>query len=770
MTVESVTGMDFETHLIQPTAIAPRVICGSFYDSDGLVVLGNHPDDGLRNRILGLLVDESKRIVTHNGASFDLQVIAKNFPEFIPLIFKALEDGRVHDTKIREKLIVIGDQGNMRLRRMPNGTWTNITYDLATLEQRYLGVKSRKEEKGHLTKEMIAQGIRGDAWRWNFDALDGMRAKDYPKAAWDYAAEDAKNTVGVFWAQHSKFASLGINPRAVEALHVAAAFCLYGMSAFGLRIDPVAVGRLRRRLEHDLGNDSPKIALLIKGGVLRPAKPRRFQEGSRTHVENCPKDGYCNCPVTGKQPRKHTETCKRRGDCGCPLIELEAEKSSVFKAGLHALIVSICKEHDLPVKVTEKTEDGGGGNVSADAEVLDDLRGLNEYLDAYAWRQTLIGLQDRELPRMTIPLDRPQIVHPHYDELKVTGRTSCSASELVPSGNIQNVDPRARECYIPRDGFLLLSKDYSGMELVTLAQVVYNTLGYSSLRDQINRGIEPHAFLGAQICYAQHEGFRKACQAVGRTSREHIYEAFLSLKAAGGEDAKLFKIYRTLAKPTGLGYPGGLGPKTFVAMCKSQYGDALSELGVPSPDMDQAVFLRDLWLDVYPEMRKFFEIVKSRRDGANDQVVIDKKTGLPKQNSKFWYVSPLGMRRNGCSFTEAANGVALQTPGAELAKMGMISVCRAAWDPSLGSILYGRLFPIAFIHDEVLSEIRDDELRHEVAMEAARLMVVGGQIVVPDVKLTANAALMRRWRKDADPVFDKVTGRLAIWEPKEMLV
>lgn len=760
---ESVTALDFETQPIEAMNIAPPWVCGSFYDGDGLEVRGNHPADDLYGRVLGLLVDPTRRIVTHNGAAYDLNVIARNAPELVPLIFDALAAGRIHDTKIREKMIVIGDQGNMRLRRVPKG-WAPILYDLASLEQVYLSVKNRKEEKA---------GKAGDTWRLNFYQLDGLQAKDYPPDAWAYAAEDAKNTAQVFWAQETKFQLLGINPRAVEALHVASAFCLYAMSARGLRIDPVAVGRLRDKLEVDLGNDSPQISLLIGGGIIKEALPERPQVSRRyAHTPACKRkeEGTCYCPVISETVvLAHTDTCQRKGGCSCPPKMLPPERSSKCIKNLHALIEEVCEEHDLKVELTEETEKGGGGNVKADAEVMDNLKGLHPMIDAYSWRQNLIGLQDREVPRMTIPLDKPQVVHPHYDELKVTGRTSCSASELYPSGNIQNVDPRVRECYIPRDGRLLLSVDYSGMELVTLAQTVFNLLGHSSLRDQINQGIEPHAFLGAQIAHAQHQGFRDACNRAGLNTREKVYYAFLSMKAStDAEERKFFKTYRTLAKPVGLGYPGGLGPKTFVALCKAQYGEELAKLGVPSPDMEQAVFLRDLWLDVYPEMRRFFEIVKGRRDSANDQIVLDKKTKQPKKNSKYWYISPLGMRRNGCSFTEAANGVALQTPGAELAKMGMIAVCRAAMDSSQGSILFGFYWALAFIHDEVLGEILDCPQMHEVAMEVGRLMVEGGQRVVPDVKLTANCAVMRRWRKDADPVF--VNGRLAVWEPKEMLV
>jgi hypothetical protein len=297
--------------------------------------------------------------------------------------------------------------------------------------------------------------------------------------------------------------------------------------------------------------------------------------------------------------------------------------------------------------------------------------------------------------------------------------------------------------------------DYSMMELVTVAQVVYREFGYSSHRDLINRGVKLHDYLGAQIAQEFSPEFR--AWTGGRVSRDAAYEAFLACSKDANMKA-LHKEYRTLAKPTGLGYPGGLGPKTFCAYAKGNYG-------IKGVTLEKATALRDLWLDVHPDMRQFFDLVKSRRDPANNRVFRDKRTGQEKIREAYWYTTPSGMIRRGCSFTEAANGCALQSPGAELALMGTVLVCRAAWDPAYGSILHGRCFPVAFIHDEVLSEVRDDGTAHEVAQEVQRLMVEGGKCVVPDVELKAEAALMRRWDKAAEPVFGN-NGRLIPWEKK----
>ena len=53
----------------------------------------------------------------------------------------------------------------------------------------------------------------------------------------------------------------------------------------------------------------------------------------------------------------------------------------------------------------------------------------------------------------------------------------------------------------------------------------------------------------------------------------------------------------------------------------------------------------------------------------------------------------------------------------------------------------------------------------ERAKLQAEIMCVEMQQVVPDVKITASPALMRRWYKGADAVYD-TKNNLVPWEPK----
>ena len=80
-------------------------------------------------------------------------------------------------------------------------------------------------------------------------------------------------------------------------------------------------------------------------------------------------------------------------------------------------------------------------------------------------------------------------VHPHYNLLVRTGRTSCSGP------NIQQIprDSAFRQLFRARPGYHLLAVDYSFIELRTLAAVTTQRYGWSDMADVIKAGVDPHA-------------------------------------------------------------------------------------------------------------------------------------------------------------------------------------------------------------------------------------------------------------------------------------
>jgi hypothetical protein len=509
--------------------------------------------------------------------------------------------------------------------------------------------------------------------------------------------QDAIDTLVIYHKQAERIrGESGPGSVATESFQTAVDFALRLMSCWGVKIDQEAVAEVSDMLARELAPE--KLSKLIESGILIPAQPEMPYANGAVNKDGTPK-------MKKAQPEK---TSKK-------LLQERVER--------------VCKEHGLPVKLTDK------GGISTDGEVLETLRGYDEVIQEYHHRQTLQKLVTTYLP----VLEDVDTIHPEFDVLKETGRTSSYAGKLYPSCNIQQVDPRVRHCYIARPGHVLCSVDYQAIELASLAQKCYSLFGYSVHRDLINEGVDLHAYLGAQLAH------RFADRAIKGTSPRELYHSFVAMK---GTDPDFYKHWRKFAKPVGLGYPGGMGAETFVTMARASYGIQVT--------VEQAQAMKEVWQATYPETVDYFRWVsQTLEDPANSTM----------EETRYAYVSPMGMYRAGATYCAAANGAALQTPTAEGAKSAVFELARACYDPSAHHILYG-CRPVAFIHDELIVEIPEGDLMHDRAMAIAEVMVHSMARILPDVTVRAEPALMWRWDKRAEAVFGS-DGRLQVWTPPE---
>lgn len=679
---------DTETDLIGKGNVIPDMVCLTYAVQPGEAVLLTCADseiEELEQTLVSMLTNDRVAIVGHELA-YDLCVAAKRFPHILPLIFAAGRAGRLFDTKINDKL----------LRLSTIGFLDDVRYSLADISLRRLK-KDRSVEKSD-----------PDSWRLRYRELAGVPSAQYPQAASRYAREDAEDTFAIFHQQIAEATEAGHGSMNTAALRAAVSFCLKLYTAHGLHTDLDRVAQLEQSLHKVLNDDN--LAILYESGILRRGQEPRILNFKA--VER------------GEEPRW-----------------TKGKAPSINKAKLQALVEQVSIEQDTPIVYTDPSSKFPEGQVSTANEVLQELAGADPVLDKYIEREEVLKIQTTYLPNL-----QEGIVYPNYDVLKATGRSSSFKGErtkqLYPSTNIQN-QPRlsgelsVRETYVARPGWLICSNDYGSLELCSFAQVVYWLFGYSSLRDQINAGYSPHSFFGAQLCYHLYEPFR-ACLPHGANADE-IYHFFLEFKKV---DSEQFKFYRTLAKPTGLGYPGGLGPRKFRAYAKSTYGVEVT--------LEEATQLRDLWFFIYPEHKQYLQHINSMED--------------PQNIGFFCYSTPMQMFRAGATYCAAANGWGLQSPSAEGAFGAVWESTQAMYDWTQESILFG-CRPLAFIHDEILMELPDDGLAHERAFELAEIMKKSMQRVLPDVTITAEPALMRRWYKEAEPSYDE-SGRLIPWEPE----
>lgn len=323
-----------------------------------------------------------------------------------------------------------------------------------------------------------------------------------------------------------------------------------------------------------------------------------------------------------------------------------------------------------------------------------------------------------------LPALKHDIVRANYNVMVETGRTSSFGSDLYPSCNLQNF-PRGmgvRECLVPRQGYVFVSIDYSSLELCSVAQQILNQYGFSTHATQLNSGDKPtdlHSFLGAQIMSTY-------------TGRDITYDEFVARKSHDPE----VKNYRTLAKPVGLGFPGGLGPQTMVEFASVGYGVQLST--------QEATKLRDIFYATYPDFARFMRIDSKRfRTGK-------RKWDIDRQQAVDEYAYKVGTRiRTGCSFTNFANGFLMQSLSADGAK-------RAIWETYKNLKKYDG-YLLNFIHDELFLELRDDENLDSAVEEISYTMIKAMQQVMPDIRITVEASVMEeRWIKDGQFRYSKL--------------
>lgn len=429
------------------------------------------------------------------------------------------------------------------------------------------------------------------------------------------------------------------------------------------------------------------------------------------------------------------------------------------------------------------------GKYETSAEALEPLAATEPFISAY-----LTYKEIEKLTQFFKKMGRPT-VHPSFDVLKKTGRTS-SFGEL----NAQNLprDDRVRNCFIPSDGHVLIVADYSMIEMVTLAEACIAQFGLqSAMAKALNADEDLHKVIAACVT-------GKAVSEVTEDERQR-------------------------AKAINFGKPGGMGDATLKESARKGYGVDLTDAEVAE--------LSESWFNAFPEMRAFlndetdlclevarflnltpnshFEHTGSMKFSGHPEnygleslpnralggmclkavkcaepATRDGRPYEPAEIDYFWtHVSARA------SELPAEYHVAIRErrPSRELQRALMQRV-----EPRSVYTLTGRLRANAtycarhntifqglaadgaklalwklwrdgyrivnFVHDEVLIEVPADSDLTGHARRIEQLMVEAMQLVVPDVRVGVKYSAVQRWYKKASAVFDD-DGCLKVWYP-----
>ena len=297
-----------------------------------------------------------------------------------------------------------------------------------------------------------------------------------------------------------------------------------------------------------------------------------------------------------------------------------------------------------------------------------------------------------------------------YQTPIASGRTSSRASEAPLVGdNFQNFRrsamhlddgselPGQRECIIPRDGYLFCSIDLDSAEMRGFAQHALEHLGWSELADALNAGLNPHRLLGSDILRC-------------------AYPEFDERYKAGDPEAKRAAQF---AKIPNFALLGGGGWRIL-----PDYAKGMGIVLTDSEAQHLAELFHARWREVKP-MHKYYK-------GFIHDV----------------FEQPITRRlRYYDRYAQACNGQ-FQARIADAAGLGVVRLAEETYVP--GGQLLGS-YVVLHLHDENLIEI-PEYCASEHAWRATKIMIDAANVLLPDVRMTAKPALMRRFSKGADHV------------------
>ncbi len=137
------------------------------------------------------------------------------------------------------------------------------------------------------------------------------------------------------------------------------------------------------------------------------------------------------------------------------------------------------------------------GHISTGSDVLEELRGTHPIIDLILEHRQLQKLKGTYVDALQTLIDpNTGRVHTSFNQTgAATGRLSSSDPNLQNIPIRTDTGKRVRRAFIARDGALLLSSDYSQIELRVLAHMANEP----TLMDAFAKGEDPHAVTAAEV-------------------------------------------------------------------------------------------------------------------------------------------------------------------------------------------------------------------------------------------------------------------------------
>lgn len=724
---------DTETDLIKGNEIPPLALAMASSGRRNVLI---HPDD------LGefLLTHPQADIVCHNAA-FDFWVVHQHLSvrgetEALKVWTQLVVERRLHDTMFLDILLRLS-RGNVASKK--GGTEKIPTRNLAEVVREYTGLEVSKE----------------DPYRLRFGELIGRDWADAEPGFFDYAIKDSICTLHAYRE---------MKHRAVEVM-AAEGYTAAEKARYDIYHDaPARFGLLSEAIQVEA---AIALSSLSQNGLHTnlqrlEAAETAFREEFEPVIDE----------IRSKYPGVFPVDAS-----GNPMLTasgLPQKSHEQLDEELNAAVAEIRAQTGTDV-IVPKTEKGCVSHALGDWDHLLDQHPFLKLWGAYKRRVNLKQFFEK--------LKRP-VIHPTYEVLLRTGRTSCSKP------NMQQVprDDTFRQVIVPSPGNLLLTVDYSYVELVTLAAVCQARFGYSRLGDVIRKGVDPHCYTAAMLANVP-------------------FKEFMLWKQS---DPGRFKLARQQAKPVNFGVPGGMGAAALVAYARTTYNVQMS--------LQQAEdFHRRLTSKIYPELGQYLaddglaqlarklnvpesvcrakfcfgdmspsqaaatvrKIVKGqpiKKDGQPYKPAFVTKTwdNLKKINRNPTFAADLNARVGSPQlaarlFTNAAVTLTGRVRGnveyTQQRNTPFQSLASDGAKRALGRLVLAGFRVVGFIHDEILIELPDqgDYVDRSVVKSVVDIMCDSMQEMTGNVPVKCEYTLSDRWSKNAELILDG--DKVRPWRP-----
>jgi hypothetical protein len=819
MTDKYFLAFDLETELMRGGYLRPKPICISAAARlpDGKIEteLWGNGDPEFEPFITDLLLDtlvDKDRILVLQNAKFDTAVIAKWWPHLHNIIVQLYNEGLIHDTILREKLInltntgIISDEATEEEVTDADGYQTliykkrRINYALDGLVKRYRHID-------------ISDDKHGDVWRYKYHLLDGLKASQYPVKAAQYPRDDSEHLIPIAEGQEKKRKHIQetqfFDPFETLAYRCALDFHMYMMTCEGVRTNPEKIAEEEAILAKELHHDN--MQLLLQNGILRP----ELKEGIATlkkHVKGCPKHKHpvteewlCDCPT--EPMRSHVEGCARKRlkedptkwACDCPAKTKKGKKEGIRTKIFKEYVFDLWTDNpdmkmrwsDSALKDEEflkylKAYDEGEIDVkefqamfgeSFNEQMAEFNKGLRpapevktfskgdwksyistskKFLEANSYKDdTLKEYQHRQSLQKLVTTEIPRM---KTSSGKISPIIHANYDVLKETGRTSSYASKIYPSFNAQNVHAKMRSCYKAREGHWILAVDYTGLEFVSAAQRTLKAMGRSKY--ADIINAGWDSHSYlACQWALRNEK-WFYDLCKLNKSTSNDDVyHEFMYFKDNPKIIEI---NGEKKDFFSHYRKSSKPVGLGILGGMGPatiaEVSNTVYKFHMTQEQANQYREVWRAIFPDEAAMLKSIpkrLKDRKHSV-KGDDRYVYTTEMGLRRPNCSYTAAANGDMLQSNSAEGATMGCMWISDESYNPTSKSILRHNFKPWGFIHDEICGDVvANRQLATKVSERVVELLITSLRQICPDITPTATAELMLIWSKDAYEVRDE---------------